>query len=218
MKKRTMSQHSNLTKLTLVALLLTTPLITTACSAEQPAAPQTSDEQHSTDDTTGTGIKVGEEGALTLDDAWVKAGEAGGITSVFGTLTNHTDQPIQIPGLGSFSPDAESVEVHEVIDGKMRLLEKAIVIAPGEQLELEPGGHHLMLMNLKRPLLAGEEIAVQLAYMSAAPKTSDTEISLAHLATFRALVKDYAGANEEYEDLDHDSHSDHGSSDHDHAG
>jgi len=35
-------------------------------------------------------------------------------------------------------------------------------LPPGDTVELKPGGHHMMLMDLKRPLAVGEKIKVNL--------------------------------------------------------
>ena len=39
---------------------------------------------------------------------------------------------------------------------------KTLEIAPGETVALKPGGLHLMLIGLKRPLQDGEEISLNL--------------------------------------------------------
>jgi copper(I)-binding protein len=43
----------------------------------------------------------------------------------------------------------------------------AVVIAPNGRLELKPGGYHLMLSGLKRPLREGERFAAALVFEKA---------------------------------------------------
>ena len=68
------------------------------------------------------------------------------------------------------SPIAGLVEIHEMaMDGgmmKMRAL-KGIDLKPGATVELQPGGYHVMLEDLKQPLKQGEQIPVQLTFEKA---------------------------------------------------
>jgi copper(I)-binding protein len=42
------------------------------------------------------------------------------------------------------------IEVHQVVDGVMSKKDGGIKIAPGKSATLQPGGLHVMLMNLKK--------------------------------------------------------------------
>ncbi|MBK6308025.1 MAG: copper chaperone PCu(A)C [Gemmatimonadetes bacterium] len=60
---------------------------------------------------------------------------------------------------------AEKLELHEMVrDGTMMKMSpvKSIEIPAGGKTELKPGGLHLMLFGLKRPLAAGDSIHVTL--------------------------------------------------------
>lgn len=68
------------------------------------------------------------------------------------------------------TPVAEVVELHEMRmeGGLMRMRQdKSVDLAPGAELRLAPGGRHLMLVNLKRPLVAGEQVPLQLRFRRA---------------------------------------------------
>ncbi len=43
-------------------------------------------------------------------------------------------------------------------------------VAPGEQLEFAPGGLHVMLMGLKRPLTEGQVFELELVFEVAGPR------------------------------------------------
>ena len=64
------------------------------------------------------------------------------------------------------SPVAAVVEIHEMtMDGntmKMRALPKGLELPAGKAVELKPGGYHVMLMDLKAPLKAGESVDISL--------------------------------------------------------
>jgi len=70
------------------------------------------------------------------------------------------------------SPEiAERTEIHEmaVTDGVMRMrpLAKGVELAPGKTVKFEPGGLHVMFMNLKRPLEKGQRIKATLVFEKA---------------------------------------------------
>jgi copper(I)-binding protein len=68
------------------------------------------------------------------------------------------------------SPVAGLVEIHEMaMDGgmmKMRAI-KGVDVKPGATVELQPGGYHVMLEDLKQPLKQGDQIPVSLTFEKA---------------------------------------------------
>lgn len=65
---------------------------------------------------------------------------------------------------------AGKVEIHEMAmtDGVMKMREiSGLDIPAGKSAELKPGGYHIMFMNLKRPLKAGETIKGTLTFEKA---------------------------------------------------
>ncbi|MBB5206144.1 hypothetical protein HNQ51_003487 [Inhella inkyongensis] len=69
--------------------------------------------------------------------------------------------------MGASSPAAARVEIHEMkMDGdtmRMRAVD-SLNLPAGQAVQLKPGGLHLMLMDLKAPLLAGEQVSVRLEF------------------------------------------------------
>jgi len=63
---------------------------------------------------------------------------------------------------------AKKIEIHTVAmqDGvmKMRPLPAGLVVPAGEQVELAPGGLHIMLMGLNQPLEPGSEVRIRLRF------------------------------------------------------
>jgi copper(I)-binding protein len=84
---------------------------------------------------------------------------------VFLTIRNDGKQADRL--LRAASPVAGLVELHEMaMDGgvmKMRAL-AGIDVKPGATVELAPGGLHVMLEELKRPLKQGERIPLRLTF------------------------------------------------------
>jgi copper(I)-binding protein len=102
---------------------------------------------------------------VVAQDLWVKSSEMstrGGMTAVYGMLTNNSSQDVVL--VGGATEIAGVVEVHEMsmIGGEMMMqeIEGGLVIPAGKSIVLEPGGNHLMLMMLTDDLEAGEEISV----------------------------------------------------------
>lgn len=76
----------------------------------------------------------------------------GDLGVVYGSLENTTTTPIVLTG--ARSPDYADVSLHETVQSGaiagMRPV-ASLTIAPGERLELAPGGHHVMLHGRLRP-------------------------------------------------------------------
>ncbi|MEP6607381.1 MAG: copper chaperone PCu(A)C [Burkholderiaceae bacterium] len=99
---------------------------------------------------------------IDVNSAWARPTVPGQLgTGAFMRLTSRNGTRV----LGAASEMAGVVEIHEMaMQGNvmtMRAIE-ALDLPPGKTVELKPGGHHMMLMDLKRPLSAGEKIKVEL--------------------------------------------------------
>ena len=99
-----------------------------------------------------------------VKDAWVRLPPPGAnIAAAY--LTLEAKQPLTLSG--AQSPAAETVELHSMTmkNGimEMRYL-PALALEAGKPVKLEPGGLHLMLINLKQPLKAGEQVQLVLDF------------------------------------------------------
>ena len=80
------------------------------------------------------------------------------------------------------SPVAEKIELHETINdaGVMKMREvPQLVLAPGQATVLKPGGTHIMLIGLKRPLNRGESFPVTIVFEKAPPATVSVTVQAA---------------------------------------
>jgi copper(I)-binding protein len=178
------------------ASLLCLGLLLTACggSAEDGAAPA-----QEAGETTATAAD-----AFSVSDPWIKAVTAEeGMTGVFGVMANGSDEQITVVSAGYDA--AGTVELHEVVsegtDAAMREKEGGFPVPAEGTFALEPGGDHIMLMELAEDLEPGAEATVTV------------EFSDGSTAEFTAPVKEYAGANEEYEGGHGEEHGDDGHGD-----
>lgn len=112
----------------------------------------------------------------------------GAMSAMFGTLRNTSDQDITITG-GS-SPAAGGIELHETVkndSGQMQMQPKegGFVVPAGGTHVLEPGGDHVMLMELTGSLVSGTSTTVTLT-------TAAGDVVLT------VPVRTFAGAEESY--------------------
>lgn len=95
--------------------------------------------------------------------------------------------------VGASSPAAGLVEIHEMkMDGgvmQMRPLAR-LPLPAGKTVSLAAGGYHLMLMDLKAPLKAGDSVPLTLRVEAAGGKTEKVEV--------KAMVKDLASPAEHH--------------------
>jgi copper(I)-binding protein len=109
-------------------------------------------------------------GALVINQPWSRATAGGAkVGAGYMTITNNGSQPDRLVG-GSL-PQAEKVEVHEMrLENNvmtMRPVPGGLEIKPGQTVKLEPGGYHVMFMQLKEPLKQGEVLKGELTFEKA---------------------------------------------------
>ena len=114
--------------------------------------------------------------AVQVDGAWARAsvqGQKG--TGAFMRLT--APQGARLVGVES--PAAGIAEVHEMkMDGdimRMRAV-PALDLPAGKMVELKPGGYHLMLQDLKAPLMKDSVVPITLVFQDA--QGAETRLSL----------------------------------------
>jgi periplasmic copper chaperone A len=122
--------------------------------------------------------------ALSAQDAWIRATPGTEVAAAYLTLHNGGTQPLLIVGVRS--PRAQQAMIHETTvagDGRssMRPHER-LRVGAGETVRLAPGGLHIMLHMLTRPLTPGEEVPLLLLLEGGA--------SLTVMARVRALGDD----------------------------
>jgi copper(I)-binding protein len=126
------------------------------------------------------GISVAGVCAAQVDvkAAWARPavqGQSG--TGAFMTLT----APQGAKLIGASSSVAGVTEIHEMaMEGnmmKMRAIQ-FLELPAGRAVELKPGGYHVMLMDLKRPLKAGERIIIDVRIETADGKRATLPVEV----------------------------------------
>ena len=119
----------------------------------------------------------------TVKDAWVRGTVAQQkATGMFAQITSVSGGRL----VSAASPVAGIVEIHEMkMEGDMMKMKAitALELPAGKTVELKPGGYHVMMMDLKKELKAGETVPVTLVIESAGKPRETIEVK----ATVRAL-------------------------------
>jgi copper(I)-binding protein len=115
---------------------------------------------------------------VEVEKPWIRATAPGAKTAAgYMTLRNKSAQPERL--VGAASPLAAKVETHiHVKDGeilRMREVKGFDVPAKGS-LELKPGGAHLMLVDIKRPLKEGDKVPLTLKFERAGELSVDFHV------------------------------------------
>ena len=121
-------------------------------------------------------LAFGAQAQTTVKDAWVRGTVAGQkATGLFAQISSASGGKL----VSASSPLAGVVEVHEMaMDGnvmKMRAI-AALELPAGKPVELKPGGYHVMLLDLKQELKAGDAVPVTLVIEGAGGQRETLEI------------------------------------------
>ncbi len=142
-------------------------------------------------------------GDITVTDAWVRQPAEGQTASAaYGTISNDGDTDIVLVG-GSVPFDA-TVEIHETLmddEGTMQMQERedGFVIAAGASFQLEPGGPHVMMLDID-PADFVDEVEVTLIF------DDGTElVVMAPIRSIDGMDMDMDHSGDDMDDMDDDS-------------
>ncbi|CAA0078461.1 Uncharacterised protein [BD1-7 clade bacterium] len=117
---------------------------------------------------------------VQVNDAWVRGLPPGQpVTAAFLSLHNTGDSVVSLEQVSS--PVAKRVELHShaMVDGTMQMRKvEQLSLQPDETLVLAPGGYHLMLFGLQRPLRDGEEVQLNLCFDQTCVKVTAPVVSV----------------------------------------
>ncbi len=118
-------------------------------------------------------VKVGN---LSIDDVWARTGQPGQVSAAFMDVKNKgTADKI----VSAHCDCAKATELHDMkmADGKMLMMQVPAMDVPANgDLKLKPGGYHIMLIGLNRPLVAGETLPIKLKFEKAGEVTVHAQV------------------------------------------
>ena len=116
--------------------------------------------------------------SVEVNEAWVRGTVQGqNATGAFMELTGKSNARL----VGAASPVAKTVEVHnmKVENGVMKMFPVDGVDLPaGKPVKLAPGGYHVMLMDLQKPLSAGDKVPLKLTFELANKKRETVDLNV----------------------------------------
>jgi copper(I)-binding protein len=119
------------------------------------------------------------KGSIEIQAPWSRATPGGAdVGAGYLVITNKGTQTDRL--LSFVTEVAGQPEMHEMsTEGgvmKMRPLPKGLEIPAGATIKLEPGGYHLMLLKLKKPLVQGQRYKATLVFEKAGSVDVEFEI------------------------------------------
>lgn len=160
-------------------LAMATGLAAAVCTA-----PASADHDHAAGESHGSATATKAKDAkpaafVDVQGAWVRAtvpGQSG--TGGFMSLRSPS-AALQLVGFST--PVAGTAELHEMaMDGNVMRMRPVdgLDLPAGQTVELKPGGHHLMLMALKRPLTAGSTVPLVLRFKTPDGKLLEQKVAV----------------------------------------
>jgi copper(I)-binding protein len=109
-------------------------------------------------------------GTLTIQQPWARATPGGAkVGAGYLKITNNGTESDRL--IGGSTTVGGVLEIHQMSMTndvmKMKAMPKGIEIKPGATVELKPSSYHLMLMDLKQPLQAGQKFKGTLQFEKA---------------------------------------------------
>ena len=115
---------------------------------------------------------------VSVKDAWIRGTVQGqNATGAFMELTGKSNARL----VSAASPAAKTVEVHsmKVENGIMKMFPVDGVDLPaGKPVKLAPGGFHVMLLDLQKPLNAGDKVPLKLTFELANKKRETLDLNV----------------------------------------
>ncbi len=102
---------------------------------------------------------------MEISRIYVAEPATGERTAMYATITNNGDAEDELIAVST--PAAGIAEIHRTVDdsGTMRMEKvESVTVPAGATVRLAPGGYHVMLMDLKDLLWAGDHIDVTLHF------------------------------------------------------
>ena len=141
---------------------------------------------------------------LTIFHPWARPAAEGQNGAAYLTIKNDGKEADTF--ISAESPMAEKTQIHETRDEngimKMRAVKDGVEIKPGSSLEFKPGGYHIMLMDLKKPLEAGAMVPLTITLAKAGAINVEIKVEKTAPGTAEAMPMDMHGMK----GMDHSAH------------
>jgi copper(I)-binding protein len=109
-------------------------------------------------------IGYAEDTSLVVSDAWIREAPPNAV-ALAGYMIMENPSNKELSLVSATSDSFENVMIHRTVhEGGMARMkhQKAVAVPANKTITFEPNGYHLMLMNPKQPVRAGDQISVNL--------------------------------------------------------
>lgn len=102
---------------------------------------------------------------IVVRDAWIREPPPRSPAAGYLVIENRGGEPVALVSLATEAAEQTEIHIMEHKDDRMTMRQVAVLQVPaGEEVALKPGGAHLMLMELRRPLRDGDEVELLLRF------------------------------------------------------
>jgi len=104
-------------------------------------------------------------GDIEVHQSWARPTMQGQNAAVYFTIHNHSTSDDEL--VGASSPVADVIEIHEskMTNDIMQMNRvETISLGADEEIIFQPGGYHIMLINIKEEFVLGEHIGLVLHF------------------------------------------------------
>jgi copper(I)-binding protein len=120
----------------------------------------------------------GGDDGVSVEKPWARSSPSmANAGAVYMSLESGTDD--RLVGVSVPTDIAATAEIHEttMVDDAMTMQEVGEIELPaGTTVSLEPGGYHIMLLDIPEPLVTGEKFDVTLTFENAGDKVVEVEV------------------------------------------
>ena len=102
---------------------------------------------------------------IVVRDAWIREPPPLSPAAGYLVIKNRGGEPVELVAVATEAAEQTEIHIMEHKDDRMTMCPAAGIEVPaGGEVELKPGGAHLMLMELRRPLQDGDEVELVLRF------------------------------------------------------
>ena len=125
-----------------------------------------------------TAVSFSVNAQVEIENPWSRATAPGAkVGAGYFTIRNKAEKPDRLVGASSAAAARVETHVVEKQGDVMRMREvKGYEVPAKGSFELKPGGPHLMLVDIKRQLKAGEKVPVVLRFQNAGEVKAELEV------------------------------------------
>lgn len=102
---------------------------------------------------------------LKIESPYIRPADREMTSALYFQVVNQSDESDTLYGVRA--DFCETAQIHEsyVKDGMMAMRQVKWVVIPGKStFKFKPGGYHIMLINIKRKLIIGAKVSVELLF------------------------------------------------------